>query len=625
MRLQIGKRAAWILLALAASAVFPLFAHADHCSYVNPNDYSCHYSQSYYYAQGSYYSQGAYYSPATCSVSLTPNPKDYAASATLSWSSSSAHYWVYINNVGYVGSSGSISVSPTASTDYSCYAYGYGGSDGWHSYSLTVNAPASCSLPWGGTLAHGGSATAYQAATVSYGSSCSSETRTCSNGSLSGSYQYQYCAVDNPPPTCSVSVSPTSMVQGQSSTLSWSSSNATSCIGTNFSTGGATSGSVSVSPSAPTTYTAACTASGTGSETFNSNGTFTVPVYETLTVKVWGGGGGGGSSWGGASGGAGGASSFNASVVANGGAGGVSASGSNGYGGGGAGGSASGGTTNTTGTAGAGGAAGGSGGTAPGGGGAGGAGGDNGVGSPGSVPGGGGGGGDNGATSLRGGGGGSGGYAMRTYASGQFTPGSGIAVVVGAGGTAGNDCSGPEAAHCYDMRSGNAGAKGRVEVTWTTGSTVQCTGTGDDGLGAELDVSCTESWSCTGGSGNVITHTNADCSTDTVTTCEAPEFCSAGSATCLYNAITGNITASPRLVASGKTTTVAWNTSDAETCTVTGTNGDTWTGTNTSRTSSAITEVVHYTLICDDADPDTTEDDFTDRVTVVRVPAWLEF
>src|SRR5688572_22735883 len=69
----------------------------------------------------------------------------------------------------------------------------YGGSDGWHSATLTVNPPASCSLPWGGSIVHGASVTAYQASTVPYGSSCVSQTRSCSNGSLSGSYQYQSC------------------------------------------------------------------------------------------------------------------------------------------------------------------------------------------------------------------------------------------------------------------------------------------------------------------------------------------------------------------------------------------------------------------------------------------------
>ncbi len=371
------------------------------------------------YAQGSYYAQGAYYSPASCSVSLSPNPKSYAGSATLSWSSSSAHYWVYLNNVGYVGSSGSTSVSPTASTDYSCYAYGYGGSDGWHSAVLSVNPPANCTFN-GATVTHGSSVTAYQASSVAYGSSCVSETRSCSNGTLSGTYAYSTCSVLPAPPTCAVSVSPTSVVQGNSSTLSWSSTGATSCTGTNFSTGGATSGSTSVSPSSSTTYTASCT---------------------------------------------------------------------------------------------------------------------------------------------------------------------------GAGGTA------------------------------------SCTGTGSGGVGALLTVSCTPatSYSCSG-STVVQTSTSSACAVTTnasYATCNTPTFCSSGSATCLYNAITGSISASPRIVPSGRTTTVTWSTSNAVACTVTG-NGDTWTGTSGSHTSSPITQLVRYTIACDDADADTAQDDYSSSVTVVRVPSWLE-
>lgn len=55
---------------------------------------------------------------------------------------------------------------------------------------------------------------------------------------------------------------------GDSSTLSWSSSNATSCSGIGFATGGATSGSISVSPTVNTTYTLTCTnASNSASDT----------------------------------------------------------------------------------------------------------------------------------------------------------------------------------------------------------------------------------------------------------------------------------------------------------------------------------------------------------------------
>lgn len=70
-------------------------------------------------------------------------------------------------------------------------------------------------------------------------------------------------------PIVLLTASPSTYVQGgAASTLTWSSSNATSCTGTNFSTGGATSGTNTVSPSATTIYTATCTgAGGSGSDT----------------------------------------------------------------------------------------------------------------------------------------------------------------------------------------------------------------------------------------------------------------------------------------------------------------------------------------------------------------------
>lgn len=67
-----------------------------------------------------------------------------------------------------------------------------------------VGAPASCALPWGGTLDHGQTATAYQAASVPFGSTCTSQTRTCTNGSLSGTYGSQVCEV-LPPENCTLS------------------------------------------------------------------------------------------------------------------------------------------------------------------------------------------------------------------------------------------------------------------------------------------------------------------------------------------------------------------------------------------------------------------------------------
>jgi F5/8 type C domain/Domain of unknown function (DUF1929)/Glyoxal oxidase N-terminus len=63
-------------------------------------------------------------------------------------------------------------------------------------------------------------------------------------------------------PTASLSANPTSITAGQSSTLTWSSTNATSCTGTGFSTGNATAGSVTVTPSVTTSYSVSCMGSG---------------------------------------------------------------------------------------------------------------------------------------------------------------------------------------------------------------------------------------------------------------------------------------------------------------------------------------------------------------------------
>jgi hypothetical protein len=64
-------------------------------------------------------------------------------------------------------------------------------------------------------------------------------------------------------PTLTLSASPTSITAGQSSTLSWSSTNATSCTATGGWSGTlATSGTQTVTPTANTTYTLACTGTG---------------------------------------------------------------------------------------------------------------------------------------------------------------------------------------------------------------------------------------------------------------------------------------------------------------------------------------------------------------------------
>ncbi|MEH2503403.1 hypothetical protein V1290_002214 [Bradyrhizobium sp. AZCC 1578] len=72
--------------------------------------------------------------------------------------------------------------------------------------TVTAQAPQQlgqyCNLPWGGTISNGQSVTAYSATTGPVGQACSAiaQTRTCTNGTLSGSYTNQTCSAVCPVP-----------------------------------------------------------------------------------------------------------------------------------------------------------------------------------------------------------------------------------------------------------------------------------------------------------------------------------------------------------------------------------------------------------------------------------------
>lgn len=64
------------------------------------------------------------------------------------------------------------------------------------SFTQQSCTPAPCALPWGGSIASGQSVTAYSSANPPAGQACTTiaQTRTCTNGLLSGSYAQQSCA-----------------------------------------------------------------------------------------------------------------------------------------------------------------------------------------------------------------------------------------------------------------------------------------------------------------------------------------------------------------------------------------------------------------------------------------------
>lgn len=69
------------------------------------------------------------------------------------------------------------------------------------SQSCTIAQAQSCSFN-GSTVADGASVLAYQSSSVPFGQTCAPQTRACTNGTLSGSYQFSSCVAGNPT-TCS--------------------------------------------------------------------------------------------------------------------------------------------------------------------------------------------------------------------------------------------------------------------------------------------------------------------------------------------------------------------------------------------------------------------------------------
>lgn len=66
--------------------------------------------------------------------------------------------------------------------------------------------PANCTAPWGATVLHGSSVTSYLTPSVPNGSSCSPQTRTCSDGVLSGAGEHQGCFVEAPASPSTITV-----------------------------------------------------------------------------------------------------------------------------------------------------------------------------------------------------------------------------------------------------------------------------------------------------------------------------------------------------------------------------------------------------------------------------------
>jgi type IV pilus modification protein PilV len=123
---------------------------------------------------------------------------------------------------------GNVAVSPNTCHDAETRTCTTGTLSGsYTNQTCSIAATADCTAPWGAAVTNGNSVTAYDTSSVPYGFTCSSHTRTCTNGILSGSGNYGACSTQS---TRDISVSTTTTGTGSVSGVSVSGTGAT-CVG----------------------------------------------------------------------------------------------------------------------------------------------------------------------------------------------------------------------------------------------------------------------------------------------------------------------------------------------------------------------------------------------------------
>ena len=238
--------------------------------------------------------------PPTVSISANPNTILLGQSATLSWASTNANSCVIEPGIGPVDPNGSLTVSPTETTTYTITATGPGGTATGtamvtvhQSPTVSINAvpdtillSESATLSWTSTNAD--SATIDQgigSVAVNGSTSVSPTTTTTYTITVTGPGGTDTASVTvtitYPAPAVNISANPESIQIGGSSTLTWSSANANSCVIEPGIGSVNPSGSLTVSPTVTTTYT--ITATGLGG---TATGTATVTVHQPPTVSI---------------------------------------------------------------------------------------------------------------------------------------------------------------------------------------------------------------------------------------------------------------------------------------------------------------------------------------------------
>ncbi|OGD70403.1 hypothetical protein A3I18_02770 [Candidatus Campbellbacteria bacterium RIFCSPLOWO2_02_FULL_35_11] len=246
----------------------------------------------------------------TCTMTASPTNINVGNSSTLSWSSSNATSAVIDHGIGSVSVDGSRSVSPTQTTTYRGTFTGSGGTVVCQAtVTVVLPPPPSCASSISpASINPGGSATLSWLSTNTSSASINqgignvptSGSRTVSPSQTTvytitftgpgGVTSCQETLIVNntpppQPPTCTMSANPTTIGVGGSSTLSWTSNNATSAVINNGVGSVPTNSFAVVAPNQTTTYTGTFTGPG-GTAVCQATVTVTLVPAPTCTMSV---------------------------------------------------------------------------------------------------------------------------------------------------------------------------------------------------------------------------------------------------------------------------------------------------------------------------------------------------
>lgn len=181
----------------------------------------------------------------TGTISANPSTITIGQSSTLTWSSTNATYCV-LGSGETVGTSGSRVVSPAVTTSYSITCYNSFGASTTTYTTVTVNPLPTCT----------NGATNYPACNNNVCTNGATNYPNCNICPAGQTIINGHCS-NIVLPTASIYANPSVITVGQSSTLTWSSTNATYCVLGSGETVGP-SGSRVVSPSVTTSYSVTC-------------------------------------------------------------------------------------------------------------------------------------------------------------------------------------------------------------------------------------------------------------------------------------------------------------------------------------------------------------------------------